>query len=80
MTVASEPRLAQKAGTGWREVYLGGSKEAEDELIRRRLAPAVNHIQRDIRDLQGQSKYKRAQHGKQIAATKNALSVATTHR
>jgi hypothetical protein len=64
--------ITQRAGTGWREVYLGGSKEAEDEMIRRRLAPAVNSVQRDIRRLQGQSRFKRAQHGKLIAATKNA--------
>ena len=33
--------VAERAGTGWQEVYLGGSKEAEDEMIRRQFAPDV---------------------------------------
>ena len=64
--------VTREAGTGWREVYLGGSKQAEDEMIRRKFAPAINRVQRDVRHLQGQGKFKRAQHGKMLAATKNA--------
>lgn len=64
--------VAERAGTGWQEVYLGGSKEAEDEMIRRQFAPAINRIQRDIRRTGGQGNFTRAQHGTLIAATKNA--------
>ena len=63
---------AGKAGTGWQEVYLGGSRAAEDEMIGRQFAPAINRIQRDIRRIEEQSKFKRAQHGSMIAGTKNA--------
>ena len=63
---------AGKAGTGWQEVYLGGSRAAEDEMIGQQFAPAINRIQRDIRRIEEQSKFKRAQHGSMIAGTKNA--------
>ena len=61
-----------KEGTGWKEDYLGGSKEAEDEMIRRRFAPEINRIQRDIRRIEDAAHIKRAQHGRMIAGTKNA--------
>src|SRR5689334_25324982 len=61
-----------RAGTGWDEVFLGGSKEAEDELIGRQFAPEINRIQRDIRQLCGRSSTDRAQHGHMVAGTMNA--------
>jgi hypothetical protein len=60
------------AGTGWREVYLNGSREAEEELVRRRFAPEINRIQRDIERIERRGRIKRAQHSKMIAGTKNA--------
>lgn len=72
MAAVSEPGAARKAGTGWREVYFGGSKEAEEEMIRRQLAPEINRIQRDIRRLQGRSRFTRAQHAHMVAGTKYA--------
>ncbi|MEO6457823.1 MAG: catalase [Chloroflexia bacterium] len=61
-----------KAGTDWKEVFLGGSKEAEDETIRREFTPEINRIQSDIRRITEQSKIKRAQHSNMIAGTKDA--------
>lgn len=68
----SESRIIDKAGTNWKETFLGGSKEAEDEMIRQQFAPEINRIQSDIRRIGEQSKINRAQHGTMIAGTKNA--------
>jgi hypothetical protein len=64
--------VEERAGTGWREEYLGGSEQAEEEMIRLRFVPAVNRIQRDVRTIAGQGKFTRAQHGDPIAATRSA--------
>ena len=72
MAAVGDGEVSHGAGTRWREVFLGGSKEAEDEMIRRQLVPAINHVQRDIRRLHGQSRFTRAQHGHMIAGTKHA--------
>lgn len=68
----SDRGVTNKAGTDWKEVFLGGSKEAEDEMIRRQFAPEINRIQSDIRRIGEQSKINRAQHGNMIAGIKNA--------
>jgi hypothetical protein len=66
-----------EGGTGWTEEYLGGSKEAEDELIRRRFAPEINRIQRDIEQINGATSIGRAQHGKRLVGTKKATFVVS---
>jgi len=68
----SDSRVTDKAGTDWAEVFLGGSKEAEDEMIRRQFAPEINQIQSDIQRVGDQSKINRAQHGDMIAGTSTA--------
>jgi hypothetical protein len=68
----SNRAATNKEGTGWKEDYLGGSKEAEDEMIRRRFAPEINRIQRDIRRIESAAHISRAQQGRMIAGTKNA--------
>ncbi len=68
----SDPTAIIGAGTGWTEVFLGGSREAEDELIRRRFAPEINRIQRDIARIDDTASINRAQHNKMVAGTKNA--------
>lgn len=60
------------AGTDWHEDYLGGSKEAEDNMIRKRFVPEVNRIQRDIREIEEKHSIGRAQHGKMLAGISNA--------
>ena len=64
--------VADKAGTNWNETFLGGSKEAEDKIIRQQFAPEINRIQKDIRRIGEQAKFNRAQHGSMIASTKDA--------
>lgn len=66
----NKPRIA---GTGWEEVFLGASKEVEDDLIRKRFAAEINRIQRDVRHTEGRRGIKRAQHSKILAGTTNAL-------
>jgi catalase len=72
MTTVIDVKTTDKTGTGWREDFLGGSKETEDKMIRRQFAPAINRVQRDIRSLEGHSVFTRAQHGKMIVGTTNA--------
>src|ERR671934_705856 len=59
-------------GTGWKEVYLGGSKDAEDALIKRQFAVEINRIQRSIQRIEGGRSVKRAQHAMMRAGTKHA--------
>jgi catalase len=68
----SNRTMADGAGTGWIEVYLNGSKSAEEKLITQRFAPEINRIQKDIQRIEGAQRIKRAQHGKMLAGTKNA--------
>jgi hypothetical protein len=72
VTQVTDVKVTDMAGTGWQEAYLGGSKQAEDEMIRRKFAPAINRVQRDIRLLEGHGKFTRGQHGMMLASTKNA--------
>jgi catalase len=75
-TLAGEPATGAAAltpaGTGWREVFLGGSPEAEEALIREQFVPEVSRIQKDVRRIQAAPAFARAQHGNQRVATKNA--------
>ncbi len=68
----SNGTATNRAGTSWQEIFLDGSKEAEDELIRRRFAPEINRIQRDIRRIESNQHIERAQHARLRASTKNA--------
>jgi hypothetical protein len=55
MTAVTGVEVTQKVGTRWWKAFLGGSKEAGDEIVRRRLAHATNPVRRDNRRFQGQS-------------------------
>jgi hypothetical protein len=68
----AELPAAAAAGTGWREVYLGGSQEAEETLINEQLAPEINRIQLASEHIRGRRKALRALHSKMIAGTKHA--------